>query len=306
MPSRPRIGIALGSGAGRGWAHIGVLKVLDRAGIEIEIVCGTSVGALIGGIYLAGGLEALEEWARDLNKLRILRYLDVRLTGGGLIGGDRLMSTLAKNLGDLGIEDLPVPFAAVATELPTGHEIWLRSGRLIDALRASFALPGIFTPVLRDGHMLVDGALVNPVPVSVCRAFHARLVIAVNLNADIIGKKRGDGIGVVGKKEVLARVGDRAGTVSRGGVNHLIRRFLSGDQDEERSLFNVMVSSLNVIQDRLSRSRLAGDPPDVTIAPRLGHIGLLEFDRADEAIAEGERVATETLPLLEEALTVLG
>jgi NTE family protein len=309
MVTRPRIGLALGSGAGRGWAHIGVLRALERAGVEADVVCGTSVGALVGGVYLAGRLDTLEEWARKLNMLRLLRYIDVRVKGGGLIAGDRLMNRLERDLGDILVEDLGKPFAAVATEIPTGHEIWLRRGRLADALRASFALPGVFTPFDYEGHWLVDGALVNPVPVSVCRAFASRLVIAVNLNADLIGKER-QGRGELrlpteaASTEAPAR--GRARRLAERPVDSLLRRVLGADQEEGPSLFTVMASSLSVIQDRLSRSRLAGDPPDVTIAPRLGHIGLLEFDRAEEAIAEGEAATERSLPFLQEALSILG
>ncbi len=305
MATRPRIGLALGSGAGRGWAHIGVLRGLERAGVEIDLLCGTSMGALIGGLYLAGHLEAVEEWTRSLSTLRILRYLDFRVAGGGLIGGGRLTSTLEQALGDTTIEELPKPFAAVATEIPTGHEIWLTQGRLVEALRASFALPGVFTPVPYDGHWLVDGALVNPVPVSVCRALRARLVIAVNLNADIIGKMPGVGGGGEAGRRGEDRDESSAGFGAGRGkaMNSLMRRVMRGG-DEGPSLFNVMVSSLGVIQDRLTRSRLAGDPPDVTIAPRLGHIGLLEFDRADEVIAEGEAAVERALPDLRDAHSV--
>lgn len=307
MATRPRIGLALGSGAGRGWAHIGVLRALDRAGVEVDVVCGTSVGALIGGMHLAGRLDGLEDWARKLNTLRILRYLDVRISGGGLIAGDRLTSLLDRELGETTVEQLGKPFAAVATELPTGHEIWLRRGPLVKALRASFALPGVFTPVPYEGRLLVDGALVNPVPVSVCRAFAARLVIAVNLNADIVGKRRQASGEDNGSREgaLQEQALEHGLSLKERTANSLMRRVLRADE-EGPSLFNVMVSSLNVVQDRLSRSRLAGDPPDVTIAPRLGHIGLLEFDRAAEAIEEGEAAVERALPFLREALAVLG
>ena len=310
MTTRPRIGLALGSGAGRGWAHIGVLRALERAGVEVDVVCGTSVGALVGGVYLAGRLDELEEWVRKLNMLRLLRYLDIRVKGGGLIAGDRLMTRLERDLDGIAVEELEKPFAAIATELPTGHEIWLRRGPLANAVRASFALPGVFTPYPYEGRWLVDGALVNPVPVSVCRAFASRLVIAVNLNADIIGKERQPRArpqhptGLAGATE--GKPGGRVRRIAEHRVESLMRRVLGTDQDEGPSLFSVMASSLGVIQDRLSRSRLAGDPPDVTIAPRLGHIGLLEFDRAEEAIAEGEAATERALPFLQEALAVLG
>ena len=186
--TRPLIGLALGSGAGRGWAHIGILNALTEAGIEPDIVSGTSIGALVGGVYLAGHLSVLEKWARGLTKMRILRLLDFRMGGGGFVSGDRLGALLLRNLGGLRIEELPKPFAAVSTDLTTGHEIWFRKGPAVDAIRASYALPGVFRPVMIDGNWMVDGALVNPLPVSVCRALGAQLVIAANLNGDIIGK----------------------------------------------------------------------------------------------------------------------
>ncbi|MDA0261832.1 MAG: patatin-like phospholipase family protein [Proteobacteria bacterium] len=304
-----KIGLALGSGAGRGWAHIGVVRALAKAGIDPDIVCGTSIGALVGGVYLAGQLDALESWAQGLNKLNILRYLDFRVAGGGLIGGDRLVTLLDETLGALTVEELKVPFAAVAADLRTGHEIWLTKGRLVDALRASFALPGLFRPHRVDGSWLVDGALVNPVPVSVCRAFGATMVIAVNLNADIIGKHRRRKDGALSAQDedgfldddTFAEIGATGAKIRRSLIGQLFR-----GSDRTPSVFNVMVQSLNIIQDRLSRSRLAGDPPDVSVTPRLGHIGLLEFDRAEEEIAEGEAAIERALPSIREAIDILG
>lgn len=293
--TRPRIGLALGSGAGRGWAHIGVIRALVAEGIRPDIVAGTSIGALVGGVWLADHLDVLEDWARGLNRMRILRYLDLSLSAGGLIGGRRLTRLLNDNLGDMRVEDLSVPFAAVATELETGHEIWLRRGPLVDALRASYALPGVFTPHEIDNQALVDGALVNPVPVSVCRAFGARLVIAVNLNADMFGSRR--------TPSPAQAATATNGNGSNGG-NLLSQLF--GQAEGAPGLFNVMVASLGILQDRISRSRLAGDPPDVIIAPKVGHIGLLEFDQAPDAIAAGEDAVRQTMPTLHQALAVLG
>src|SRR5262245_14915329 len=187
-PPVPRIGIALGGGAARGFAHIGVLRVLAQNNIVPDIVVGTSIGAAVGACYAAGHLDAFEDWARHLTSRGVLSYLDISLGGSGLIGGARLAARLEQTLGDTLIEDLPRRYAAIATELGTGHEIWLTHGRALDAARASYALPGIFTPIRVGGRWLVDGALVNPVPVSAARALGARLVIAVNLNADLLGR----------------------------------------------------------------------------------------------------------------------
>ena len=306
MP-RPKIGLALGGGIARGWAHLGVLRALDRCGLAPDIVAGTSIGALVGGAYLAGHADTLEKWARGLNKVRMISYLDFRVRSSGMIGGRHLVAAMERHMGGLEIEDLGTPFVAVATDLVTGHEVWLRSGGLIDAIRTSFSLPGLFEPVHVGGRWLVDGALVNPVPVSVCLAMGAQMTIAVNLNADIIGKvQRGDseiasiiGFDLLEELEAgrTAAPGSRLGGLTR----RVFRRESSGP-----SMFGVMVSALNIVQDRISRSRLAGEPPDVQIAPRLGHIGMVEFDRADEMIAEGEAAVERALPDLRAALAVFG
>lgn len=287
-PSGHRIGLALGSGVARGWAHIGVLRGLERIGIKPDIVCGTSIGALIGGVYLGGRLDAFEEWARQLNKMRLSRLFDFRLGSGGLIAGQRILEIFDRDLRERAIEDLPARFACVATEFATGHEVWLQCGNLLESVRASYALPGLFPPVKIDGRWLFDGALVNPVPVSVCRALGARIVIAVNLNADAFGTDNAE----------IADAGDAAKqaigntTISLPGAA-LVRDLFSRESDMP-SMFSVMSSSLNIVQDRLTRSRLAGDPPDIAITPKLGDIGLMQFDRAAESIAAGERAVEET------------
>src|SRR5512146_2208962 len=274
--ARPIIGIALGGGAARGWAHIGVLKTLMDAGLEPDIVAGTSIGAVAGACYVTGRLQALEDFAAALTPRRVFGFLDINFAGSGLITGQRLSSRLENHLQDVTIEGLERKFVAVATELGTGHEVWLNKGSLVNALQASFALPGIFRPVKINGRWLIDGALVNPVPVSVCRALGARLVIAVNLNADLFGKGRALGADN-GEDFQLYELGSKPSRRFHGGPAGLLMRELFGREKNAPSMFGVMVGALNIVQDRLSRSRLAGDPPDVTIAPRLSHIGLLEF-----------------------------
>jgi NTE family protein len=182
---RPVIGLALGGGAARGFAHIGIVRTLVAHGIIPNVVVGTSIGAVVGGAYAAGHLDTLEEWARSLQPRSVLSYLDIRLNGSGLIGGAKLAAELETALGKSLIEELPVKFATVATEVRTGHEIWLTHGPMVDAMRASYALPGIFSPVLVGDRWLVDGALVNPVPVSAARALGAEIVIAANLSSDV-------------------------------------------------------------------------------------------------------------------------
>jgi len=300
--SRPKIGLALGSGVARGWAHIGVIRVLEREGLKPDIICGTSIGALVGGMYLAGKIDALEEWARDLGKSGLFRFLDIRLSGGGLISGNKLFSLLEDNIGDTLIEDLPMPFSAITTELGTGHEIWIQEGNLAKAITASYALPGLFSPQKIDDRWLIDGALTNPVPVSVCRALGARLVIAVNLNADVFGMAN------IGENEENLVSEENGGKLkalhARSPLNLMKHRFFD-KSGAEPSIFGVMMSALNIVQDRLSRSRLAGDPPDITIAPRLAQHGLLDFDKAQEMIAEGEASAERSLPFLTRAMEIL-
>jgi NTE family protein len=300
--SPPRIGLALGGGGARGWAHIGVLKALTRAGIVPDVISGTSVGALVGGLHLAGRLDVLEGWSRGLTKFKIASYLDFRV-GGGMIGGHRLSAVLREHLGKVTIEALPKPFTCVATDLLTGHEVWLRKGDLVEMLRASFSLPGLFSPVEVDGRWLVDGALVNPLPVSVCRAMGAHVIIAVNLNADPIGRVRmpGQRIPRAAGFDILQALPQSKANI---GVGSWLRSVF-GREPDAPSLFGTMTQSLNILLDRVTRSRLAGEPPDVSISPRLGHIGLLEFDRAAEVIAEGEAATERTLAELGEVIALM-
>lgn len=304
--AKPVIGLALGAGIARGWAHIGVIQRLEEAGIKPDIICGTSIGALVGGTYAAGKADVLEKWARELTRGRMFRYLDLALGSGGLIGGKKLVRRLEEDCGDIRIEEMSTRFAAVTTELATGHEIWVRSGPLVPALTASYALPGIFPPVKVGGRWLVDGAMVNPVPVSVCRALGARLVIAVNLNGDVFGKNNlaADLIDEdLQFGDLLDRIQNNPGKALSPST--MMLRQIFGREEGAPSVFSVMMSSINIVQDRLNRSRMAGDPADVSIDPRLGHIGLLEFDRAQEAIQEGREAAERALPSLADAYAVL-
>lgn len=304
---RPAVGLVLGSGAARGFAHIGVIQALLAHGIVPDIVVGTSIGALVGGCYADNKLEELEAWARTLTLRRILSYLDVRIGGSGLIGGGRLARRLEESVGARTIEDLPVRFAAIATEVGTGHEIWLTRGALALAMRASYALPGIFPPVRLGGRWLVDGALVNPVPVSAARAFGARMVIAVNLDADRFA--RGATIASHGSDEsdqpALALPGEtRSGLRNMFGIERVIKRQIFGDS-RRPSFSTVMIEAFNIMQDRLTRMRLAGDPPDVHITPHIGHIGWLEFHRAEEAIAAGKAATERALEPIAEIIAAL-
>jgi len=301
--TRPTIGLALGGGAARGFAHIGVMRTLLAHGIVPDVIVGTSIGAVVGGCYGAKELDDLESWARTLTVRGILSYLDISLSGAGLIGGGHLAARLDTGLKETKIDDLPIRFAAIATEFNTGHEIWLTRGRLSEALRASYALPGIFPPVLIGGRWLVDGALVNPVPVSAARALGARLVIAVNLNSDLFG--RGTIIANHGSDDEGIAVPEKANGFRSmlSGERSLRRQFLG--RRGRPGLTTVMVEAFNVMQDRITRARLAGDPPDVLISPRLGGVGWFEFHRAAEAIDIGAEAAEKAIASVSEAVTAL-
>lgn len=304
-PARPRIGLALGSGAARGWAHLGVLRVLQEAGLEPDVVCGTSIGALVGAAYAAGELDRLEPWVRSLGWREVVGLIDLRF-GGGLIEGDKLEAFFRSRFVDGGIEALPRPFGCVATDLATGREVWLRQGPVIDAVRASIAIPGVFTPARQDGRLLVDGGLVNPVPVSLARAMGAEFVIAVDLNWDLMRRRQ--------------RVASRARGPRRGLLDGVLQR-LRGTGAEDAagsaesaeaaneaappSLLDVLTTSMAIVQWRITQSRLAGEPADVVIRPALADVAAMDFHRAAPAIAAGRRAAEQALPVLRDALALL-
>ncbi|NMG44615.1 patatin-like phospholipase RssA [Aromatoleum toluvorans] len=300
----PVIGLALGSGAARGWAHLGVLRVLAREGIEPQIICGCSIGAFVGAAMASGDLEKLTQWAEALKWQDVVSLLDVSLRGG-LIKGQKLIQFFERNFVDRDFSQLDRRFACVATELETGREVWLREGSVSRAVRASIALPGLFTPIPRDGRLLVDGGLVNPVPVSLCRAMGADIVIAVDLGSDMVGRawrptpadeeETTDGW----TERLFARLGLTMSAIGNGSG-----RSAPSPATEAAlpSLMTVLTSSINIMQVRIARSRLAGEPADVQISPRLGHIGTMDFHRAREAIAEGEAAVTNMLPALRHAL----
>jgi NTE family protein len=295
-----KIGLTLGSGSARGWAHIGVIRCLREAGIQIDMVCGTSIGSLVGGAMAGGFLDDLEKMARNMGWSDIVGFMDLLFPRSGLIGGDKLISHFREFFSDAKIEELALPFGVVATDLTTGREVWLQEGSLMDAVRASISMPGVFTPCKYGDKWLVGGGLVNPVPVSLCRAMGADIVIAVNLNSDIIGlpkylnrakqEKQEDDSGKKYKSKF-----------ARFLSNHLMPAYKQMEEKilaDEHSIYDVVAASINIMQDRITRQRLGGDPPDLMVAPRLSHIGLLEYNRAAEAIEEGHRSMSFMVPML--------
>jgi NTE family protein len=292
-PVSPRIGLALGSGASRGWSHIGIIKTLLREGIEPHVVCGTSVGAMVGGSYVAGNLEKLEEWVLGSTRSDVLRFFEVKFSRAGFVDTKRLNWFLHNCVaGEQAlIEELPKKYAAVSTNLDSGREVWFTNGGIADAVRASMAMPGLFPAGRVEHRWLVDGGLVNPVPVSVCHALGADVVIAVNLNSGIVGKHADNSrvVAPVEEKGVLGSFKQQA----REYTNSI---FPNRDKENEApGLFYAIANSINIFQDRITRSRLAGDPADILLSPKVAHIGMLEFHRADEAIEEGERCVQNAL-----------
>jgi len=299
----PRIGLALGSGSARGWSHIGVIEGLLEAGIEPDIVCGCSIGALVGAAYVANQLPRLKDFAQALTWRQIAGLLDVRLSGGGLISGQEIVALLRKLEISAPIPSYAKPFAAVATDLATGREIWLREGQIEEAVRASISLPGIFSPTRHGERWLVDGGLVNPVPVSVCRALGADIVIAVNLNGDLLGRR---GLGrneraTDASPEFVKRLLKQVPAAFREQASAIVPKLLSSAPSKP-GYFEVLMNSINVMQDQITRARLAGEPPHVMLVPRLGDVGLLEFNRAAETIPEGRACVDQALPFLQRYL----
>ena len=298
MRRKPKIGFALGAGSARGWAHIGVLRALTEAGIKPDLIAGCSVGALVGAAFAAGSLDQLETWALSLDWKRMLKLMDFGLRGG-LIKGKRVREVFREQFVEREFSELDVPFAAVATGLHSGQEVWLREGKVSAAIGASIAVPGLFQPVAHEGRYLVDGSVVNPIPVSLCRAMGADIVLAVDLGSDLVGR--------------YTRDDDRAPTQTapRGFMSRFLPRYNRDNRASEPqaepesmppSLLETLMGSINIMQLRIARSRLAGEPPDALLAPRLGHLGLLDYHRADFAIAEGRETVARMLPAIRNAI----
>jgi NTE family protein len=305
--SRPRIGVALGGGAARGWAHIGILRWLREQDLYPDVISGTSIGALVGAAVAAGELDELEKWACALTWQDVVSYLDVSFSGG-LIHGRKLFQFLETRLPDRQIERLSRRYGAVATDLASGQEVWLREGSVYQAVRASVALPGLMTPYRHNDRWLVDGGLVNPVPVSLCRALGAERVIAVDLIADLLNRRAADlqppednrvdrAFNRLQEIPWLASLGDGFMNRTQQWMKDLL-----DTSDALPSMVDVIAQSVYIMQVRITRARMAGDPPDVLLAPRLGHIRLMEFHRAAEAIAEGYRCAEAQAAQIEEQL----
>ena len=292
MARRLKIGFALGAGSARGWAHIGVLRALSEAGIQPDLIAGCSVGAFVGAAFAAGRLDQVEAFALGVDRKRMFKLADFGLRGG-LIKGERINEVFREQFVESEFSDLPIPLAAVATDLHTGQEVWLRDGKVADAVAASIAVPGLFRPVRRGDRYLVDGSVVNPIPVSLCRAMGADIVLAVDLGSDLVGRYLRDNDRLTETGSFMSRVFPRYNPTSDRQAEPEVA---------PPSLIETLVGAINIMQLRIARSRLAGEPPDVQVTPRLGHLGLLDYHRAESAIAEGRDEVTRMLPAIRNAI----
>jgi NTE family protein len=319
----PKLGIALSSGSARGWAHIGVLQALAGRGLRPDVVTGASVGALVGAAFAADRLADLERWVCTLTQRDVWRLVDTTFRGGGVMTGNRLMEAIAGQVGDLQIESLPIRFGAVATDLYTGEEVWLREGPFMTAVRASSGVPGLFAPHWHDGRWLIDGGVVNPVPVSLCRALGAEIVIAVDLSRPVTwaamrAGARGNGgapaappaaAGATGASPADPRPSPASADAEAGAEGTAILRRWSGLVDglvesfrsrrSEPGLVEVMTSAVNIMQDRITRTRFALDPAELVLRPDLGDFQLMDFHRAREAIDIGRAYVERMAPQLD-------
>lgn len=290
---KPVIGLALGSGASRGWAHIGVIRELAENGIEPDIITGCSIGSMVGTAYTAGNLDKLEEWVCSLSKRKLAQFLELNLSLNGFVDVQHLDQFLDTYICDqkTQIEDLAKTFACVATDLETGREIWFTEGSAHQAIKSSISIPGLFPPIKYQNKWLVDGALVNPVPISLCRALGADIVIAVNLNNGLVGKRFNNQKTAIKNKEngFISSFTNTVKSYSDSLFNS------PEDKDVPPGLIDTIVSSMNIVEDRITRSRMVGDPPDVLLSPRLAHIELLESQRGEEAIQEGRKTVCKNL-----------
>ncbi|RLV58013.1 patatin-like phospholipase RssA [Parashewanella curva] len=286
MNNHVKVGLALGSGAARGWAHIGVIKELKNLGIKPDVIAGSSIGAFVGAANATGHLNELEQWVTALNWKELLSFVDINLSGG-LLQGNKLINFFE----DLGIasdiEDLDCKYGAVATEFGTGQEVWLREGSILDAIRASCTFPSLFNPLYHNDKWLLDGGLVNPVPISLCRALGADVVIAVDLNTQLVGRHA---IFETTKQEETVKVGE-VGKLEQ--VKNWIIPGSNRGSGIHPSILEVVTASINIMQDRITRSRMAGDPPDILLSPRVSEIGMFDFSHAEQTIEEGATVTRE-------------
>ncbi|MCE5291711.1 MAG: patatin-like phospholipase family protein [Nocardiaceae bacterium] len=300
-----KVVLALGSGGARGYAHIGVIKELERRGFDIVGVAGSSMGALIGGVYAAGKLDEFAEWTKTLTQLEMIRLLDVAMSEPGAIRAEKILDRIREILGKTQIEDLAIPYIAVATDLSTGRSVWFQRGALDSAIRASIAIPGFITPTIANGRILADGGILDPLPIIATSGMEGDLVIGVNLNGPASDGDWGGGDGIRPVDELVGRI-RRSAERLRAPVNSAFARWapslMEPEHDPEPSSheprlgrLEVMNRSLELMQAALARYQRAGNPPDILIDVPRNSAKVLEFHRAEELITLGEKLMADAL-----------
>ncbi len=310
MSKEPKVGLALGGGAARGWAHLGAIRAVEEAGTEVSYVAGTSIGALVGCVYASGNIKGLEQIAADFDFKQILYLLDIVFPRSGLIDGKKIAAFVGELIGERRIEDLDIPFSAVATDIRSGTDVVINTGSAIEAVRASISLPGIFTPLRMGDAILADGGITNPVPVDVVRAMGADFVIAVDLNCssdnskglerisnrERIKPEKGSDEGSAvesgkarSREKISKLLGEKYGESEEKNLGQ-IRKWFAGENDLP-SIFDVLMAAVNIMESAITEARLKEAPPDMLIRPELGHINLLEFNKAEEAKELGYKEA---------------
>ncbi|GLP96606.1 patatin-like phospholipase RssA [Paraferrimonas sedimenticola] len=286
-----KVGVALGSGAAKGWAHIGVLRALKELGVAPDQVAGCSIGALVGAAYANGNLDKLQDWVEGFSSWDVLGLMDFSWAKSGLLGGEKVFDAFQRQIGNVRIETLAVPFTAVAADLYSGREIWFDQGDLRQAVRASCSMPGVLAPVQLNGRWLVDGAVVNPVPVSTCRAMGADVVIAVDLHGDKRTMTSKSPLTLASEPESQTEDSTTFTDLLAKGKDYLasMKELMERDDKSGPNMMAVMSQSMEILELRHKKARLMGDPPEVLVSPRVSDIGTMEFHRADEAIDAGYR-----------------
>ena len=289
IKSQKTISLVLGSGGARGLAHIGIIKWLEEHDFQIESISGCSMGALVGGIYASGKLNKFEQWIRAITKVDMVAFLDISWKKTGLVKGDRIINTLVELIGDQIIEDLPISYTAVASDIKNGKEIWINSGKLFDAIRASISLPLFFTPFNHKGVELIDGGVLNPVPIAPTFGDGTELTIAVNLGGPVEYKVKHNNA-LPSPEDDLLQIREK--------VSHFINRFHLPNTDKSSrdwGAYDIASQAFDAMQGTIARQKLAAYPPDHIIEIARNACGTLEFDRASEMIELGYRSAREHL-----------
>lgn len=309
--SGPKVGLVLGSGASRGWAHIGVIEALEEAQIDISMIVGVSAGAFIGAAYAGGGLEKVRAFALDMDWKGVLAHLDLAFPRSGFMEGKKVAELIKLYTNASSFEDLNIPLSMIATDMHTAEQVILDKGNLTDALRASMGVPGVMTPVHYEGRWLVDGGVVNPLPINVCRDLGADIVVAVDINSERISKRpRKQSASQMEKNieraektrlEIVGSWVEKYGSVGKN-MRTRIDKWFSSDEPTPH-IFDVLVSSLNIMQKKIEEMNLKASPPDFLIQPQLGDMSFFDFDQAEHAIDEGYQQTLEIIPELKKRIS---